>query len=137
MYDCSYCGVSMKRWGNHLDHVGTAHEGGDGMKKFKCRDCQKVFLKQNNFQAHCENKKPRQCSKCPVMCCTKKQLEIHRRRVHPSFQCLQCEKIFPRKASLEKHESIRKWKKTSCMQCSHSFCTIKALRLHVESIQKP
>ena len=133
MYDCSYCGLSMTRWGNYLDHVGTAHEGGSGMKKFQCRKCQKVFLKQNNFQAHCENKNPRQCSKCPVVCCTRKQLEIHRRRVHPSFQCLRCEKYFPRKALLEKHESIRKWKKTSCMLCDQSFCTKKALRLHVES----
>ena len=132
MYDCSYCGLSMTRWGNYLDHVGTAHEGGNGMKKFKCNKCEKVFLKENNFQTHCENTNPRQCSKCPVVCCTRKQLEIHRRRVHPSFQCLRCEKYFQRKASLEKHESIRIWKKTACMLCSKSFCTTKALRLHVE-----
>ena len=128
MYDCRYCGLSLTHWGNYLDHVGTAHEGGNGMKKIVCRKCQKVFLKQNNFQALCENQNPRPCS---VVCCTKKQLEIHRRRVHPSFQCPQCKKYFPRKDTLEKNESIRRWKKTSCMQCNHSFCTTKGLRLHV------
>ena len=91
------------------------------MKKIVCRKCQKVFLKQNNFQAHCENQNHRPCSTCPVVCCTKKLLEIHRWRVHPSFQCPQCKKYFPRKSTLEKHEHIRRWKKTSCMQCNHSF----------------
>ena len=135
MYDCSYCGLSMTSWGNFLDHVGTAHEGGNGVKKLECGKCHKVFLKQNNFQAHCENQNPKQCPKCHVVCCTKKQLEIHRRSVHPSFQCLMCEKYFQKKASLEKHEWIRKFKyrKPSCMLCSLSFCTTKALRLHVES----
>ena len=55
MYECSYCGLSLTRWGNYLEHVGAVHEGGKGMTKFKCRKCQKIFLKQNNFQAHCEN----------------------------------------------------------------------------------
>ena len=102
MYECSYCGLSLTRWGNYLEHVGAVHEGGKGMTKFKCRKCQKIFLKQNNFQAHCENQNPRPCVKCDVVCCTRKQLEIHRRRVHPSFQCLKCKKYFPLKASLEK-----------------------------------
>ena len=136
MYECSYCGLSLTRWGNYLEHVGAVHEGGKGMTKFKCRKCQKIFLKQNNFQAHCENQNPRPCVKCDVVCCTRKQLEIHRRRVHPSFQCLKCKKYFPRKASLEKHESIRRWRKTSCSQCNESFCTMKTLRLHVVSVHQ-
>ena len=136
MYECSYCGLSLTRWGNYLEHVGAVHEGGKGMTKFKCRKCQKIFLKQNNFQAHCENQNPRPCVKCDVVCCTRKQLEIHRRRVHPSFQCLKCEKYFQRKASLEKHESIRRWRKTSCSQCNESFCTMNTLRLHVVSVHQ-
>jgi hypothetical protein len=35
MYECSYCGLSLTRWGNYLEHVGAVHEGGKGMTKFK------------------------------------------------------------------------------------------------------
>jgi hypothetical protein len=32
MYDCSYCGLSLTRWGSYIEHVGTVHEaeGGTG-----------------------------------------------------------------------------------------------------------
>ena len=104
------------------------------MTKYKCRKCQKIFLKDNNFRAHCENSQnPKPCNKCDVVCCTRKQLEIHRRMVHPSFQCLKCEKYFPRRTSLFKHESIRRRRNTTCSQCDKSFCTMKTLRLHVQS----
>lgn len=137
MYDCSYCGLSFSLWGSYIDHTSSNHDtkgGAGGIGGFKCRKCLKVFQKENNFKTHCEYQNPKPCTICPVVCCTRKQLEIHKRRKHPSFQCQMCKKFFSRKIKLKMHENIKRWFKTSCTECSDSFCTMKMLRLHVENV---
>jgi hypothetical protein len=36
MYKCSYCGLSLTRWGSYLEHVRTVHEaeGDKGMRTY-------------------------------------------------------------------------------------------------------
>lgn len=136
MFECSHCGLSLTRWVSYLDHVSSVHNGGKGITEFKCATCRKVFHKEQNFQAHCQNLNPKPCRKCTVVCCTRKQLEKHRRLTHPSFQCPRCDKYFQRKDALYQHERIKFWKSTSCSECDSTFCTTKALKLHVIEYHK-
>ena len=59
----------------------------------------------------------------------RKQLKKHRIRAHPPFQCQKWGKFLPRKANLEKHESI----KHHACSVNDSFFTMNILRLHIEN----
>ena len=136
MHKCHLCEVKLTRWDNLTEHWKVVHDLGEGVKKYNCEKCMKVFWKHHNFKAHIRNQKPKACVKCSVVCCTKKQLQKHRRSEHPSFKCDLCEKYFAQKAALEKHQRIRKRKTTSCPFCEMSFCTTKELKLHNEKSHK-
>ena len=102
MYKCSH--GTFSRWDNYINHICVVHDNGVNVNKFKCEECDRIFFKSSNFKVHCENRKPKQCAKCQVVCCTKKQLQKHNRKIHPYFKCEKCERYFSRKIHLEAHE---------------------------------
>ena len=100
---------------NLLTQLSVIHDG--VTEKFRCEKCNNSFRKKYQFDVHSDNSNPVACKTCSVVCCTKKQLEIHKKVAHPQFQCLLCEKYFPRKADLERHLAIKSKRKTVCMEC--------------------
>ena len=134
MYKCSH--GTFSRWDNYLNHLGVVHDNGVNVKKFKCEECNRTFFKSSNFKVHCENREPKPCVKCQVICCTKKQLQKHNRKIHPYFKCEKCEKYFSRKILLEDHKSIQLFRNTSCSDCNLNFCTTKQLKIHADSEHK-
>ncbi|XP_015431189.1 PREDICTED: zinc finger protein 568-like [Dufourea novaeangliae] len=107
-YSCTVAGCTenFKKWQLLCAHLKTQH-----VIHYKCKNCDKVFLKKNHLKAHSkvhmENRPVIPCpyDKCPRVYYYKSNLDMHIRTSHlgQKFQCDICKIEISSKAKLADH----------------------------------
>ena len=137
-FECSYCGLKFTRDDNLEQHKNLKHYNQDA-SRYKCDVCDQEFGKKSNLLRHSKGKQA--CDLCDVVFCTLKQVQQHKRLLHPAYSCAHCRKPFPNKAYLNQHVERAKNEdgslKNKCDYCSESFCTRLDLTTHLKSDHHP
>ncbi|CAH0550769.1 unnamed protein product [Brassicogethes aeneus] len=87
---------------------GEPSDSGHTIGDFKCEECGKLFLQQNNLARHVSVEHPPNneyvCSECKKKCANVNELVDHM-RIHPikSIKCTGCDREFTRKYHLDRH----------------------------------
>ena len=107
---CDKCGKDFRR--SYIEqHVKWVHEG---FKPFKCKLCDKAFIKESMVKRHVllfhEKQKNYVCHLCGKAFSTDQHLQRHRESIHEGIinkvTCELCNKSFTRMGYLRKHKKI-------------------------------
>ncbi|CAH1792572.1 unnamed protein product, partial [Owenia fusiformis] len=117
-YRCEKCGKDCLRYSHYQDHI----DWHNGVKKYKCKYCQKSYFWTGSLSNHESVCKAKQENK-PI---TKK------------YSCLLCKKSFSLQRYLKTHVKLHDTNqpKTKCSMCTKSFSSKSNLKRHVKIIHK-
>ena len=135
---CDYCSEILRAGKELTNHYKRLHPNKsivlDGIKKFKCDNCEDIFFSKHNFERHCyvqhgiETKK-KCCQECFMTYTT--QHNCQKKKVN---SCDHCNMIFSTKPNLKSHVLSVHEKRLdfACEYCGKTWATLPVLRNHVK-----
>ena len=105
-----------------------------GIMEYKCRKCEKPFVRAKDAAYH-----EKRCGECFCSICNKKficqiSLQKHLKIHQQTYKCQICSKIFSNQYNLRRHMNVHsKNKEFSCQHCNAKF-TLKAHQKRHEKI---
>lgn len=103
---------------------------------FVCRICTLGFKKHSDLETHFFSHKPVKCDFCQEICFTRKDLHLHKKKMHESLrlQCDVCNQTFARNRTLKAHKIIKhsgSGIKYKCVVCEKTFMVRHQLYNHL------
>ena len=135
---CDYCSEILRAGKELTNHYKRLHPNKsivlDGIKKFKCDNCEDIFFSKHNFERHCyvqhgiETKK-KCCKECFMTYST--QHKCQKKKV---YNCEHCSMISSAKPNLESHVLSVHEKRLdfACEYCGKKWATLPVLRNHMK-----
>ena len=131
-FPCTSCDKSFKRKDYLAVHNSMVHD----KDKVSCQHCGIKFSTKTNLSRHIKTFHTSGveggfiCECCEEAFPSQRVLQIHVKKVHKKFKCLECNSRFTTKTNLKEHE-----KKISveCTDCNKKFCTKSLLKDHIKS----
>merc|ERR1712129_79406 len=136
-FDCDQCSFSITSKKSLKSHKRMNHED------ISCELCKKSFSGSNNLtvqKMRDHEGKIVDCTKCNFSSSIKKELEDHKKFMHPktpkkytNYRCDQCDFQTTWMNQLELHQKRHlKFESLSCPQCDSKFTMKKNLKIHIK-----
>ena len=138
-YSCPTCQRKFTLTSNLNRHVEEVH-----LKRlvYKCRLCNKSFVRLRGMDRHESICNHKQCNICQASFNHRDDLIKHNKNVHgestqftsvETFQCSICKKSFSRKDKLNEHKKeVHQGQRFKCPQCSASYTQKAKLKNHMK-----
>lgn len=113
----------------------------DGVKVFKCDQCESTFKKKKNLQKHINTKhlkKSEQCEHCKACFGSEKELKNHMKKKHRTEKCRKVNKLENNVVNeeSEEYDSELDSDPKKCMECPQQFDDWSDLSDHLKDVHK-